>query len=89
MAITSDRYQQVEKALSEDPIIAEMAKEIQDGIEAGHVSQSNFVHSDGSTPRWEFMQRALDEYKKRGGTIESHIGGPARAVLAIVTGRSL
>lgn len=88
-AIVSDRYRQAEKALSEDPIIVDLAKEIREALEASHVELSNFVHSDGDTPRWEFMQNAAREYRTRGGTIESHIGGPARAILAVVTGRSL
>lgn len=67
--IESDDYRREEEQLRADPIIQAMAAEI-----------PATVPTDG----YDFMVRALDEYKRRGGENARSIGGPARAIRAIL-----
>jgi hypothetical protein len=73
--IQAAHYGETEAALADDPIIRAMAWEIPADTAATML--------DGD-PNWTFMQASLDEYKRRGGTIPTHIGGPARAVQAVL-----
>lgn len=80
--IESDKYREEEATLKADPIIVAMAAEIREGIDAGAVKISDFA-KDGSAV-FGFMSDAGDEYRKRGGTKAESIGGPARAILALL-----
>lgn len=64
--------------LVEDPIILAMARELPREI----VDEFRKLTRD-ELP-WDFMCRALDTYKARGGTIPTHIGGPAEAVHVLI-----
>jgi hypothetical protein len=59
-----------------------MAADLIDGIGAGETIY-RFEHAPGE-PRWEFMQAALHQYNKMGGTVRTHVGGPAQAILELV-----
>lgn len=78
-AIEAAHYGETRRALMADPIIVAMAEELE-----GLPWHKDLCHEDRTTPRFEFMMGALDEYKRRGGTIGSHIGGPAEAILALL-----
>lgn len=69
VSIRSADYDETEAALAADPIIQAMAAEIPE-------------HFD--TQGWSFTTAALHEYKARGGTIGSHIGGPAAAIRLVL-----
>jgi hypothetical protein len=77
MAIEASHYGETRKALAADPIIRAMA----DGVR--HMTRPELAHEDG-TPLYEFMSRASDEYHNRGGKIQTHIGGPAEAILIVL-----
>ena len=71
-------YDETERALAEDPIIVAMAAEL---VGVRQLDRENPVEGEGvDFESWSFMHGALDEYRKRGGTIASHIGGPAAAI---------
>jgi hypothetical protein len=78
VTIEAAHYQETRDALAKDPIIQAMATELSN---LDLVAEA--THESGN-PRYEFMLGALREYKRRGGTIQTHIGGPAEAILAIV-----
>lgn len=69
VAIVSDDYRRTEEALYRDPIIRGMA---QDPVLATLSPRELEGH--------EFMVAALREYQAQGGTIGTHIGGPAAAI---------
>ena len=73
--IRSTDYGETEKQLMQDPIIIAMKKELD-----GYSKFSKYLHESGQ-PTFIFMTRALNEYHDWGGTIPTHIGGPARAIL--------
>jgi len=77
--IKAKHYAETEDRLAQDPIIQAMAKGL-----AG-VPRSELVH-DGpdATPRFEFMQAANAEYRKRGGKDGGHIGAVAHALLKVL-----
>lgn len=90
--IESNEYGETRKALKEDPIIQNMAAEIQRCMNL-NAALAAFTHNgtqrgtnEGDGPTFNFMTRALDEYAKRGGNVGTHIGGPAEAILAILKG---
>ena len=62
-------YDAVERALEADPVIQRMYRELEN---AGY----DLPDLDG----WDFIQAALQEYRRRGGTVQTHIGGPAAAI---------
>lgn len=68
--IESDEYRHELKRLMRDPIIVAMA------------SQPNL--QDVELESWDFISAASDEYHKRGGKHARSIGGPARAIRALV-----
>lgn len=76
-AIEADHYRTTRKELAADPLIRDMAA----GLEGVPLDQ--LQHAPGE-PRGPFMMGALEEYRKRGGTIGSHIGGPAQAILGVI-----
>ena len=76
--IESDDYREEVATLREDPIIQEMAAELPDNWRV-------FALNEGTDQaRHAFMMNALDEYKERGGTQARSIGGPVRAIIAIL-----
>lgn len=77
MAIEAEYYGETRNALVADPIIRDMAGGV------AHIDRHELAYDDGS-PRHAFMMAALREYQGRGGTIDSHIGGPAEAVLSLL-----
>jgi hypothetical protein len=81
--IESDSYREEERELKEDPIIRALAAEVREGLDAGAVDRAEFMTEDGHA-RHGFMLGAKNEYHKRGGTKARTIGGPARAVLALL-----
>jgi hypothetical protein len=54
-----------------------MANEIRPDYQAGTVTRSKL-------DSWDFIQRADDEYRSRGGTKAKSIGGVARAIRSLV-----
>jgi len=70
--IKAEHYAETVKKLKADPIIQEMAASVPDKFDV---------------TSWDFMIRSLEEYQKRGGTIETHIGGPAEAIEALKRGK--
>lgn len=68
--IESQDYRDEIEKLKADPIIRDMAFEIPADFEV------KLTH--------EFMGRAGAEYRDRGGTQARTIGGPARAVIAVI-----
>jgi hypothetical protein len=81
--IESDKYRDEERELKADPIIRALAAEVREGLDAEAVTRDEFTHDSG-TATFTFMQGASAEYRDRGGTKARTIGGPARAVLALL-----
>lgn len=75
--IPDPSHGEVEEALAADPIIQDMAKGLY-----GH--PYNELAHEGGAPRHEFMGAANDEYRKRGGLIEGHMGAVGRALLLVL-----
>jgi hypothetical protein len=73
IVIQAEQYGDTEAALAADPIIVGMAAGIPDDVDLSG---------------WSFTTNALAEYRERGGTIVTHIGGPAAAIRALVAARS-
>jgi hypothetical protein len=80
MAIEAESYQATREALMADPIIQAMADVVPPLAVAG-------LSDDDGEPTWGFIRKAMDTYARLGGTVETHIGGPAEAVLMIVRER--
>lgn len=70
-ALVGQTIKDEHKALVADPIIAQMAQEAS-GVTAEQVSSWTFVRAAGIT------------YKARGGQEQRTIGGPARAIAAVL-----
>jgi len=82
--LRDSHYAETESKLMKDRHIKDMAAEIaMDFGEDIAVFYSKSTHADGH-PNFEFMSSALNEYHNRDGKIQSHIGGPANAILAIL-----
>jgi len=80
--IRAAHYDQTVKALMADPIIRDMVGGlVNDQNPAAKAAVHNLI-TDG----WDsgFMVPALREYTARGGKIETHIGGPAEAITALL-----
>ena len=75
--IESDDYRQEVEALKADPIIQGMAGELPPDFRALLASGQDF-------DAWAFTRGASEEYHKRGGENARSIGGPARAIQALV-----
>lgn len=76
--LESDDYRKTREALMADPIIRVMAQELP--------ADWRLRFTYGGTadrPNYNFMAAALETYKERGGTINTHIGGPAEAIIAL------
>jgi hypothetical protein len=70
--IVSDKYREEQARLMADPIIREMAATV--------VADPPPWELDS----WNFIVAAGNEYKRRGGTQQESIGGPAKAIAALV-----
>jgi hypothetical protein len=79
--VVNSRYERTHQALMKDPIIIAMADEIPKGHE---VANGDSVSADLN---WQFIRAALDTYHRRGGKIETHIGGPSTAIRRLVEAR--
>ena len=62
---TKDGNDTVVGALMADPIIQTMATEISDGTDL---------------KTFQFIGAAYKEYRRRGGHVQTHVGGPAEAI---------
>lgn len=78
MALRATHYAETEQRLKTDPVIQQMAQEVQRSGEP----QSQFAHENG-TPRHGFMCSANERYRALGGTDGGHLGAIATAVLAL------
>lgn len=77
--IKAAHYDETEIRLMADPIIVDMAG----GLKG--VPRDQLMHTGPeNTPRFEFMMRANEEYRSRGGTDGGHIGAVARALLRLL-----
>lgn len=65
--IEDKHYEDTVLMLMKDPIIIDMAGGVY-GMEPDNLKGFSFINA------------ALQEYNKRGGQIETHIGGPAEAI---------
>ncbi len=73
--LEADHYREEEANLMLDPIIQQMAAEIPKKlIKNGKVKLDS----------WDFIKSSLDEYHERGGKNAKSIGGPARAITALL-----
>lgn len=66
-------YQQEVDRLKLDPILIGMFNEMRPDIDAGRLTRMQMNE-------WDFICRADDEYRERGGTLAKSIGGVARAL---------
>ncbi|QDM57665.1 hypothetical protein SEA_GROUPTHINK_85 [Mycobacterium phage Groupthink] len=76
--IEAKHYEETRQRLSKDPLVIALAEEIRG------LPREQMVHEDSGTPRFEFMQAANREYRRRGGTDGGHIGAIAEAVIRIL-----
>jgi hypothetical protein len=81
MAIEAAHYGEARRALTQDPIVQDMAHGL------AYVPRSTLVHDDG-TPRFEFMTRANAEYARRGGKGQAHMGAVAEALMLLRNGEN-
>lgn len=74
--IEAAHYEEARRALVADPIIQQMFLELPAAIQV--------QLADGTLQdRFDFMTVALRQYNARGGTVNTHIGGPCEALEAI------
>jgi hypothetical protein len=71
--VESDDYRAEVDALTRDPIILDMVETVRS------------VSAD-ERQSWGFISAASGEYQRRGGTNARSIGGPARAINAVIGG---
>lgn len=89
MVIEGDRYRAEQVALRTDPIIREMAREIlrdyeRDFGERGYEDAMDRLVNEQGEVRWDFTRAASDEYRNRDGKLATSIGGPGKAVVAVL-----
>ena len=75
--IESEDYRRTRLALMADPIIQWMEQDI------SRLPDHEIMQEDDETPTYNFMIGALEQYKRLGGEIRTHIGGPAEAVIML------
>lgn len=80
--IRAKHYGETEERLTKDPVVIQMADELR-GAWAG--LKADFTH-EGGAPNFEFMMRANEEYRNRGGEDGGHIGAIATAIINILEG---
>ncbi|AGM61600.1 hypothetical protein SEA_SOILDRAGON_85 [Mycobacterium phage SoilDragon] len=76
--IEAKHYEETRQRLTKDPIVIALSEEIRG------LPREQMVHEDSDTPRFEFMQAANREYRRRGGTDGGHIGAIAEAIIRIL-----
>lgn len=79
-------YQETRDRLKRDPIVLNMAVELNQGAEAAPIREaflSEFYHEDGTPTAW-FMNAANAEYQKRGGKDGGHLGAIAEAMWILI-----
>jgi hypothetical protein len=77
--IRSKDYGETEDRLMADPIVIAMSKGLKD------VALDQMHHGEPErTARFEFMQAANAEYRKRGGKDGGHMGAVANALINLV-----
>jgi hypothetical protein len=81
MSIQAAHYFEALEALKSDPIIIGMVP----GLLT--VPLSEISHENGG-PRFEFMSASVDEYRRRGGQHQEHLGAIAEALLALIKDRN-
>jgi hypothetical protein len=78
--IQASHYSETETRLTGDPVVIAMAQELH---QAG-MTFDVLTHPGGS-PKFDFMMRANDEYRDRGGQDGGHIGAVPTAVLTVLS----
>jgi hypothetical protein len=76
--IESNDYENTRQRLMKDPIVIAMADDV------SNYDISKLTH-EGGNPNFEFMMKANEEYRRRGGTDGGHLGAIAEAVLRLAT----
>jgi hypothetical protein len=76
--IKAAHYNETEQRLTNDPIVQQLASEI-----PWNVINERFTN-DAGEPTFDFMMRANEEYRFRGGEDGGHIGAIANAIISIV-----
>ena len=76
--IKAAHYDETEQRLAQDPIVRELASEI-----PWSILNERFTNDEGE-PTSDFMMRANEAYRYRGGTDGGHIGAIASAILLIM-----
>lgn len=80
MTIKAAHYDATERVLMTDPVLQGMAQEIRDSVAGGSRI------SDEDLESWFFIRQTLEEYRRRGGEHQTHIGGPAAAIRRLLKG---
>lgn len=77
--IRAKHYDETEQRLTKDPIVRQMASEL-----PWNDLKERFTHESGE-PNFDFMMRANETYRERGGNDEGplHIGAIATAIIMI------
>lgn len=88
-AIVSDDYRDEFRHLVNDPIMQKMAVEIHGTLVHNHdahgiIWNSEYVWREDSSPRTNLSMAAGNVYRERGGQHAWSIGGPAKALMALV-----
>lgn len=78
--LRSAEYAKTEEALSNDPVVIEMASDLR----RSGAPKSDFAHDDGG-PRHAFMIAANDRYFERGGSWDGplHLGAIGRVAIRL------
>ena len=77
--IKAAHYNETEERLTKDPIVISMAEALSYNELVG-----SFLHSSGE-PTFDFMTRANDTYRERGGKDGGHIGAISQAIIKLIT----
>lgn len=79
----ANHYRETEEALRRDPAILGMVADLGEMQDEDALRAAGMIHPAGH-PTHQFMMAALHEYQDRGGSIPTHIGGPANAIIALL-----
>ena len=78
--IRAAHYGETEERLTKDPIVIAMASDL-----PWNELKERFTHESGE-PTFDFMMRANQTYRDRGGKDGGHIGAIATAIIMIIEG---